>query len=121
LLKVVYDIVNFNIRAYIWLKGYQNGNHIEQSEQRLQDPKEIHRPTTNVTILEILCSNFRAIRLATKRYKLHIPKLKQKNCSGILNIKESKYGILFLTYSNHYHLLNLKTHNINLMLSFNLS
>jgi len=27
----------FNVIACIWLKGYQNGNHIEPSEQRLQE------------------------------------------------------------------------------------
>jgi len=27
----------FSVIAYIWLKGYQNGNHIKLSEQRLQE------------------------------------------------------------------------------------
>jgi len=28
---------DFNVKRTIWLEGYQNGNHIEPSEQRLQD------------------------------------------------------------------------------------
>jgi len=31
------SISYFNIKRTIWLKGYQNGNHIEPSEQRLQE------------------------------------------------------------------------------------
>jgi len=27
----------FNVKRTIWLKGYQNGNHIEPSEQRMQE------------------------------------------------------------------------------------
>jgi len=27
----------FNVKRNIWLKGYQNGNHVELSEQRLQE------------------------------------------------------------------------------------
>jgi len=30
-------ILYFNVKRTIWLKGYQNGNHIEPSEQRLQE------------------------------------------------------------------------------------
>jgi len=31
-----HSILHFNVKCTIWLKGYQNGNHIEPSEQRLQ-------------------------------------------------------------------------------------
>jgi len=31
------SISYFNVKRTIWLKGYQNGNHIELSEQRLQE------------------------------------------------------------------------------------
>jgi len=31
------SISYFNVKRTIWLKGYQNGNHIEPSEQRLQN------------------------------------------------------------------------------------
>jgi len=31
------SISYFNVKRTIWLKGYQNGNHIEPSEQRLQE------------------------------------------------------------------------------------
>jgi len=27
----------FNVKRTIWLKGYQNGNHIKPSEQRMQE------------------------------------------------------------------------------------
>jgi len=27
----------YGLRVIVWLKGYQNGNHIEPSEQRLQE------------------------------------------------------------------------------------
>jgi len=30
-------IYYFNVKRTIWLKGYQYGNHIESSEQRLQE------------------------------------------------------------------------------------
>jgi len=31
------SILYFNVKRIIWLKGYQDGNHIEPSEQRLQE------------------------------------------------------------------------------------
>jgi len=31
------SILYFNVKRTIWLKGHQNGNHIEPSEQRLQE------------------------------------------------------------------------------------
>jgi len=31
------SILYFNVKCTIWLKGYQDGNHIESSEQRLQE------------------------------------------------------------------------------------
>jgi len=31
------SISHFNVKRLIWLKGYQNGNRIEPSEQRLQE------------------------------------------------------------------------------------
>jgi len=31
------SILYFNVKRTIWLKGYQNGKHIEPSEQRLQE------------------------------------------------------------------------------------
>jgi len=31
------SISYFNVKRSIWLKGYQNGNYIEPSEQRLQE------------------------------------------------------------------------------------
>jgi len=31
------DYLYFYVKRTIWLKGYQNGNHIEPSEQRLQE------------------------------------------------------------------------------------
>jgi len=31
------SISYFNVNRTIWLKGYQNGNHIEPSEQRQQE------------------------------------------------------------------------------------
>jgi len=33
----IQSISYFNVKRTIWLMGYQNGNHIEPSEQRLQE------------------------------------------------------------------------------------
>jgi len=53
----------FNVKRTIWLKGYQNGNHIEPSKQRLQEISIANLREVNssqclflaVIVLTVLC------------------------------------------------------------------